>query len=218
MTSPSTAFIALVAAARGAALPQDRSEHRRPKKNSPAKRAPVRSSSAIRVRQVGHREFELLHPRCALERADDLDETRNMVAAGEIEIATDELRWLLSGCHDFIDAHRMLGELALAEDDLSLARGHFGIAYQLGYKAVGDLKGMLPYRLPGNQSFYESGKGLVWCLWKLNKPELAREVADTLLRLDPTDTLGMKRLVAELAAGQSACGATDDADSPPDDR
>jgi hypothetical protein len=199
-------------------LPSDRSENRRPKKSPPPKRAAVRSSSSIRVRQVGHREFELLHPRCALERADDLDETRSMVAAGEIEIATDELRWLLSGCHDFIDAHRMLGELALAEEDLSLARGHFGIAYQLGTKAVGDLKGTLPYRLAANQSFHESGKGLVWCLWKLDKQEMAREVAATLLRLDPTDTLGMKRLLAELASGQSSCGAAKGEVPPPGDR
>jgi hypothetical protein len=187
------------------ALPNERPEKRRPNQRPPQKqpsRAPVRSSSAIRLRQVGHREFELLQPRCALDRADDLAEARNMVAEGEIEIATDELRWLLSGCHDFIDAHRLLGELALADDDIALARGHFGIAYQLGAKAAGDLKGTLPHRLAGNQSFHESGKGLVWCLWKLGKDELASEVAATLLRLDPADALGIKRLTAELAASK----------------
>ncbi len=155
---------------------------------------------AIRVRHVGAGEFELLHPRCALERAEDMDEARHMVAAGEIEIAIDEIRWLLSGCHDFIEAHRQLGELALAEDDLSLARGHFGIAYQLGAKAAGELKGTLPYRLEGNQGFYESGKGLVWCLARLGKADLADEVVKTLLRLDPSDPLAVQRLAAETTA------------------
>lgn len=181
-------------------MPNDRSPNRRGKPGNSARRAPVRSPSAIRVRQVAEGESELLHPRCALERADDLDEVRRMVEAGEFEIAVDELRWLLSGCHDFIDAHRMLGELALAEDDLALARGHFGIAYQLGTKATADLKGTLPSRLAGNQSFHESGKGLVWCLWKLGKRDLAEEVAASLIRLDPSDPLGVKRLTAELVS------------------
>jgi hypothetical protein len=195
------------------ALANDRPEKRRPKQRPPQRqpgRAPVRSSSAIRLRQVGHREFELLHPRCALERADDLEEARNMMAEGEIKIATDELRWLLSGCHDFIDAHRLLGELALADDDVALARGHFGIAYQLGAKAAGDLKGTLPHRHVGNQGFHESGKGLVWCLSKLGKDELAAEVAATLLRLDPADALGIKRLTAELAAAKRGGGTPHD--------
>ena len=38
-----------------------------------------------------------------------------MLAAGENEVARDELRWLLDGCPDFIAAHRMLGELALTK-------------------------------------------------------------------------------------------------------
>ncbi|RIK79708.1 MAG: hypothetical protein DCC68_12655 [Planctomycetota bacterium] len=130
-----------------------------------------------------------------------------MIAAGEIEIAVDELRWLLSGCHDFVDAHRLLGELALADDDLALARGHFGIAYQLGTKAAGNLKGTLPYRLSGNQSFHESGKGLVWCLSKLGKHDLAQEVAGALLRFDPTDPLGIGQLLAELAAADQPSAA-----------
>jgi hypothetical protein len=117
-----------------------------------------------------------------------------MVAAGEVEIAIDEVRWLLSGCHDFIDAHRLLGELALADDDVPLARGHFGIAYQLGLKAARSVHGTMPYRLAGNQGFLESGKGLLWCLVQLGKHGMAQEVAQTLLRLDPADALGIKRL------------------------
>lgn len=130
-----------------------------------------------------------------------------MVAAGEIDIAIDELRYLLSGCHDFIDAHRMLGELALADDDLSLARGHFGIAYQLGVKALGGVRGTLPYRLPANESFHESGKGLVWCLAQLGKRGLAAEVAANLLRLDPADPLAIRRLAAEAGVALGGGGA-----------
>ena len=59
-----------------------------------------------------------------------------MMEAGEVDIAIDELRWLLSGCSDFIEAHRLLGELALAENDLPLARAHFGYAYSLYVSSI----------------------------------------------------------------------------------
>ena len=55
-----------------------------------------------------------------------------MIEAGETEVARDELQWLLGGCTDLIDAHKTLGEIALVEHDLPLARGHFGYAYQIG--------------------------------------------------------------------------------------
>ena len=45
-----------------------------------------------------------------------------MLAAGEVDVATDELRWLLNGCGSFIDAHKMLGELAACDGDNALRR------------------------------------------------------------------------------------------------
>ena len=74
-----------------------------------------------------------MHPRCVRDRAEDLEEVRAMIEAGELEIALDELRWLLADCREFIAAHVLLGELAVAtQGDLPLARGHFGAGYQLG--------------------------------------------------------------------------------------
>ncbi|MEX2186194.1 MAG: hypothetical protein WD875_05345 [Pirellulales bacterium] len=187
-----------------ASEPASQSASKSNRGKSPPHSSPSRSSSSIRIRPFAAGEFELLHPRCALERAEDMEEARAMVAAGEIEIAIDEIRWLLSGCHDFIDAHRLLGELALADDDLTLARGHFGIAFQLGVKAFGNSRGTLPYRLAANQGFHESGKGLLWCLARLGKADLADEVAKTLLRLDPLDPLAIKRLLSETTARPAA--------------
>lgn len=119
-----------------------------------------------------------------------------MIEAGETEIAQDELRWLLNGCSDFIEAHRILGELALAEEDLPLARGHFGYAYSLGSKALerAGAAGPLPYRLPANQAFHESGKGLVYCLLHLGKRAMAEEVVAGLVRFDPADPLTVRKL------------------------
>lgn len=122
-----------------------------------------------------------------------------MLAAGESEIARDELIWLLDECHDFLDAHRLLGELALSADDLPLARGHFGTAWRVGQRAIknaGDPR-PVPYSLPANQAFHESGKGLVWCLLKLGKRDLADEVVEFQLSCDPSDPLGLRRLMAE---------------------
>jgi hypothetical protein len=124
----------------------------------------------------------------------DLEEVRGMLEAGESHIAIDELRWLLDDCHEFLAAHRLLGELALADDDLKLARGHFGIAFHLGAHAAKKAKGTLPYAREANRDFLESGKGLAWCLMQLEKPEMARDVIEQMLKLDPSDPLNVRSL------------------------
>jgi hypothetical protein len=139
--------------------------------------------------------WELVHPRCALDRSEDVAEVHKMIAAGESEVARDELQWLLGGCSDMIDAHKTLGEIALVDHDLPLARGHFGYAYQLGVKAF-DRAGAdrAPYQVPANQAFFEAGKGLAYCLRELGKTGMAAEVVERLLALDPTDPLGVRGL------------------------
>ncbi|MEI6241624.1 MAG: hypothetical protein WCR51_14660, partial [Planctomycetia bacterium] len=89
---------------------------------------------AEKLRLQEHRDaagsaWEFVHPRCARKRRDDIGEVEAMVAAGEAEIARDELVWLLSECPDFLEAHLHLGLIALEDDDPKLARGHFGRAY-----------------------------------------------------------------------------------------
>jgi len=154
-----------------------------------------RRRTALRVRRkAGERGWELVHPRCALERSEDLEVVQQMLDAGEIDVALDELRWLLNGCSDFVAAHRMLGELAAADGDLKLARGHFGYAYEIGLSAVptGGLDAPLPYRLPANRAFLEAAKGLAWCLHELGKLKLAVRVVEQLLKCDPTDPLTVR--------------------------
>ncbi len=36
-----------------------------------------------------------------------------MIEAGEMDVALDELRWLLSGCGEFIAAHVLLGKVGV---------------------------------------------------------------------------------------------------------
>jgi tetratricopeptide (TPR) repeat protein len=149
--------------------------------------------------------WELVHPRCARERAEDIEEVQLMLDAGEVDIAVDELRWLLSGCADFIQAHLLLGEIALEENRLRLARGHFGRAFELGYSALPErLDAPVPYRLPANQPFLQAAKGLAWCLHKLNKNAEALAVVEVLLACDPTDPLGVGTWRHEWAAKPSA--------------
>src|SRR5262245_58851221 len=152
-------------------------------------------------RRPGENAWELVHPRCALARSEDLDEVQHMLDAGEIDIAIDELRWLLDGCSDFVAAHRLLGELALADHDLRLARGHFGYAFEIGLSAVptGSQSLLLSYRFPANQAFFEAGQGLALALAQLNKPALASSVLREMLKLDPTDPLKVAKLLADLS-------------------
>jgi hypothetical protein len=177
--------------------------HERKRKNDSSKAAGQvdddlgfrRRRTAVRLRRKpGEKAWELVHPRCALERAEDLEEVQLMLDAGETEIALDELRWLLNGCSDFIAAHRLLGELALADGDLRLARGHFGYAYEIGLSAFPPrgLDAPLPYRLPANRMFLEAAKGLAWCLHELDKKNLAQRVVEQLLQCDPCDPLAVR--------------------------
>ena len=145
-----------------------------------------------------------VHPRCARDRAEDLEEVRAMIDGSELELATEELRWLIGGCSDFIEAHQLLGELAIAlGDDLQLARGHFGFAVQLGLKTLQRAKvsGPLSYQQPANAPFYLAGRGLVWCLAKLDMHAKAQELVKSLVKLDPNDPLKLRGLVDEIRIG-----------------
>lgn len=156
---------------------------------------PPQKKPAIGVaRQGDENAWKLVHPRCAREREEDLEEVQSMLDAGETEIAVDELRYLLDGCDSLIRAHRLLGEIAMTDGDLPLARGHFGYAYELGRAALpaGGLPGPLPHRFAENQALHESAKGLAWCLHELDKPKMALKVLEDMLRWDPTDPLGVR--------------------------
>jgi hypothetical protein len=127
-----------------------------------------------------------------------------MIEAGELELATDELRWLLSACSEFMEAHELLGELALAtNNDIPLARGHFGFAVQLGLNALkrGKVVGPLSYQQPANKQFYHAGRGLAWCLAKLDMRTKAEELIRSLVKLDPTDPLKLRLLLDEMEVG-----------------
>jgi len=125
---------------------------------------------------------------------------QQMLDAGEVDVAIDELRWLLEGCSDLVRAHQLLGEIALTEGDLPLARGHFGYAFDICRAALppGGLPGPLPYCLMENQALHESAKGLALCLDQLGNRDLARDVLREMQRWDPTDPLGAAAMLARL--------------------
>jgi hypothetical protein len=142
-------------------------------------------------------QWEIVQPRCARRRRDDIAEVEAMVEAGECEIARDELVWLLSECPDFLEAHVHLGLIALEEDDPKLARGHFGRAYELCLKAL-EAAGSpvpLPYALSGNRPFFEAAKGLVHCLLDTGRRPMAESVCKRIQPFDPSDPLSIQRLI-----------------------
>jgi hypothetical protein len=145
-------------------------------------------------RTTDGRSWVFVHPRCVRDRAEDLDEVRMMIEAGETEVALDELRWLLSGCGEFVAAHVLLGDLARDANDLPLARGHYGAGYQLGLQTLrrANMPKPVLYSQPANRPVFEAGRGLAASLEKLDKLQMAREVVDTLLELDPSDPLSLR--------------------------
>ena len=166
------------------------------KKRRPSKRSA--NSREVSLQEVpGGGAWRLVHPKCARDRAEDLEEVRLMIDSGEFDVAEDELRWLLSGCSDCVDAHLLLGGIAVNHrNDVSLARGHFGYAYQLGltaWRRAGEPT-PVPFAQPANQTFFEAGRALAWCLRQLEMPEMAHEIVCTLLRLDPSDPLDVNSI------------------------
>lgn len=175
----------------------------------PARREGPGKGSALGVRPLeGSRGWALVPPPCAAERADDLEEVHAMIEAGELEIATDELRYLLSGCPELVEAHVLLGQLALEATgeraaDIELARGHFGYAFTLGQRALeksacpGPLRGAEPQNAP----WHEAARGLAWCLERLGERATADDVAALVRRFDPDDPTGVAAMLDDLRAG-----------------
>ena len=119
-----------------------------------------------------------------------------MLAAGETDVAKDELRWLVGGCEALLEGHKLLGQIAAGEENWELAWVHFGYAYQLGLDAArkAKLRGMLPYAREANRDLHESGRGLAESLLKMDLRELARQVINQLLAWDPSDPLEVRKL------------------------
>ena len=139
------------------------------------------------MRRVGGDEFELDHPRCIHEMELDYAEGIELWQAGDPEAARDALRYALQGCGDNLWVHVALGRIALDEfRDPSLARGHFGYAFELAERAIPPgFSGRLPRDREANRPFYEAVEGLSACYEALGKPGEAlalRALADRLCR------------------------------------
>src|SRR5579864_3407375 len=122
-------------------------------------------ATRLQLKRLDGNQYALQAPICAVDRKEDLDEVHTMIAGGELEIARDELLYLVSDCRGFLEAHNLLGELALEEDDVSLARGHFGFAYEIGLDSLPKgFRGILPAKKDYNGPFFLAGRGLARCL------------------------------------------------------
>ncbi|MBN1590431.1 MAG: tetratricopeptide repeat protein [Pirellulales bacterium] len=170
-------------------------------KRKSTKKCSPEVTDRITIRRVRSSDvFELVYPRSVVQRTDDMKEVRKMLAAGEIDVAEDELRWLVGGCEALLEGHRMLGDIALGERQWDLARVHFGYAYQLGLDAAKRAKprGTLPHGRPANRDLHASGRGLAEALCQLGQLDLAKQVVKQLLAWDPSDPLEVKGLVENL--------------------
>ncbi|QDU89993.1 hypothetical protein Pla175_33920 [Pirellulimonas nuda] len=177
---------------------------KRSKKNGPRSGTRSETHDALKLRKLeSGAGYVLVHPRCVRDRAEDIEEVRLMIDAGELEVATDEIRWLLSGCSAFVEAHLLAGVIAVElSNDVKLARGHFGYAYGLGLKALHAAKfaGPLLAAQPANGPWHEAGRGLAWCLQRLDKAAMADEVVATLLAADASDPMGVAELIRSMRA------------------
>lgn len=162
------------------------SRHRRKNREQP---------QGISVRPIDNDGFELVFPRKVRLFSDDLEEVHDMLAHAEWDLAVDELLWLLRECRELLEAHQLLGRIALFQGKLELARAHLGYAYELGLNATGPrFTGRLPFARPSNRPLLQATYDLVQCLIRLDEHDLARSVAQQLLKWDPSDPLHVRDL------------------------
>ena len=130
------------------------------------------------LKRLGGDDFVLVHPKCVREMELDYEEGIELRKAGDSEAARDALRFALQGCGDNIWVHVALGWIALDDfRDPSLARGHFGYAFELAEKALpGGFGGRLPREHPANRPLYDAVDGLVRCHDALGSADLAGEL------------------------------------------
>ena len=137
-----------------------------------------KKAGGVRLRRRAGDNFELDHPPCIHEMELDFAEGMELWEAGEPEDARDALRYALQGCGDNMYVHVALGRIALeAFHDPTLARGHFGYAFELAERAIPrGFAGRLPGDLPANRPLYDALDGLVACYEALNQPAEAAKL------------------------------------------
>jgi hypothetical protein len=147
-----------------------------------------RRPGGLSLRPRGGSDFEIVHPRCIEEMEPDYVEGIDLWRAGDPEAARDALRFALEGCGDNLWVHVALGRLALEEfGDPGLARGHFGYAFELVWRALPpDFAGRVAPDLPPNRPFYDAIDGLAASYEALGRPDEAGP---------------LRRLAARLAGG-----------------
>ena len=137
------------------------------------------------MKRIGGDDFELVHPRCVREMELDYQEGIELWEAGDPESAQDALRYALQGCGDNLWVHVALGRIALDEwKDPTLARGHFGYAFELAQRAISPgFAGRLPRQRGSNRPFHDAIDGLIRCYEALGKPGEATELRALAARL-----------------------------------
>lgn len=160
--------------------PDRRGPNRRPSgpKKGMKPAGPAKRFGGMGLRPLAGNDFVLRHPNCVEEMEPDYEEGMELWRAGEPEDARDALRYALEGCGDNLWVHVALGQIALREfNDPSLARGHFGYAFELVRQAVPPhFTGRIPIDHPLNHPMYDAIDGLIACHEALNQPREAEEL------------------------------------------
>jgi hypothetical protein len=165
--------------------PGKRPGSRGPAQGGPKPKAGGKRPGTIGLRRVGPHDFELVHPKSVREVELDYEEGIELWKAGDPESARDALRYALSATHANLWVHVALGKIALEEfRDPSLARGHFGYAFELVERALPPgFSGRLARERPSNRPFYEAIDGLARALEALDRHADSKSLRALGLRL-----------------------------------
>ncbi len=135
----------------------------------------------------------------ALATPDALDEAAQLAEFGDLTSARVQLLAALDEDLRRLDAHRLLGDLALDAGRAEDALAHYAVGASIGDLCVAEpLDGVLPWEEPANRPYLACLRGCARALHRLGRERDGQAPLRRLLALDPDDGQGVVSLLRAL--------------------
>lgn len=158
---------------------------------------PAKSDLEIQALAEGH--FYFLHPKSWQKVESKFNKAYSLLQKGKLDRAEDLFFQVLIDVPDYVDAYNHLGVLAFRRKAWQVMLKYYKVAFQIcRAKITDDFTGELRWVLPSNQVFYRTVHGYALALIRMEQLNNAVVLCEWLQTLDPSDYLGIGRLLVDL--------------------
>jgi hypothetical protein len=135
--------------------------------------------------------------------SDPIDRVVDLMGAGDRGAAYQILMQLCDAALRCLDAHAHLGLIAFAELPADALR-HYEVGVRIGELSLpAGFDGVISWFMIDNRPFLRCLQGYGLSLWRLKRHKEALAVFQRMLRLCPTDNLGVRFIIPEVRAKRS---------------